>query len=304
MSSRFRTYHEVEGDDRSRLLDQVVRQRARVVERLKRVRHVVAVMSGKGGVGKSHVTAGLATMATRHLAGVGVLDADLNGPTTGRLLAAAGPLRIDGDGVAPALGRDGVRVFSSDLLLEEGQPVQWRDRGGDRFVWRGTLEVGAVREFLSDVVWGELDLLLIDLPPGASHLADVVELVPGLTGAVTVTIPTDESRRSVERAMTAARESGVRLLGVIENMSGYACASCRTTGALFPGDAGEWLAKDFDVPLLGRVPFYPATTPADRRIDESTDREAAASAASAADSNRASPIVPDEVVTAFLECLP
>lgn len=262
MTRRLRSYHEVEGADRSALLEQVVQQRARVAERLADVTHVVAVMSGKGGVGKSYVTAALALMlAECEGRTVGVLDADLNGPTVAHTLGARGPVQVRPDGVDPVLGREGVRIFSTELLLEDDQPLEWRGPDRDRFLWRGALETGVLREFLSDVAWGPLDLLLVDLPPGAGHVSDLAELVPGLTGAVVVTLPSEESRRSVARGMRAATDAGVRLLGVIENMSGYACDSCGALGPLFSGDAGARLAENFAVPLLGRVPFQPAKGP-------------------------------------------
>lgn len=254
----FRTYAQVTGDDRSQLAAQVGAQRVRVLERLKRIRHVVAVTSGKGGVGKSYVTAELALAAAARLpGGVGVADADLKSPTVARMLEARGPLTVGEDGVQPAVGRGGVRIISTDLLLEEGQPLRWKEPAAERFVWRGTLEAGAVREFLADVAWGTLDLLLIDLAPGADRLSDVAELAPGITGAVAVTLPSEESRRSVQRAMRAALDARVRLLGVIENMSGYRCPDCGTTHPLFEGTAGADLAAEFGVPLLGWVPFVP-----------------------------------------------
>lgn len=257
---QFRTYHEVHGDDRSALLDQVMQQRRRVTARLAGVRRVGAVMSGKGGVGKSFVTAGLARALAASGEAVGVLDADVNGPTVARLLDAKGPVRITDGAAEPALGAEGVRVFSTDLLLEEDAPLRWRDPGSERFVWRGTLEAGALREFLSDVQWGTLDVLLVDLPPGAGALDDLAQLVPDLVGVLAVTIPTEESRRSVARAMELAREAKMRLLGVIENMSGYACPGCGATHPLFPGDAGAQLSEKFGVPLLGRIPFSPSTS--------------------------------------------
>ena len=189
----FRTYHDVAGRDRSGLAEQVGAQRDRVKRRLQSVERVVAVMSGKGGVGKSYVTAALACGAKRSwgkAVGVGVLDADLNGPTAARMLDASGPVKVREDAVEPAVGNEGVLVFSMDLLLDEGQPLRWNEPAGDRFVWRGTLETGALREFLSDVGWGTLDLLLVDLPPGSAQIRDLAELVPDLAGAVAVTIPT------------------------------------------------------------------------------------------------------------------
>ena len=268
---KFRTYHQVAGDDASRLGEQVAAQRSRIRERLRGVRRVVGVMSGKGGVGKSYLTAAMAVgLMPRLTQGVGVLDGDLKSPTAARMLGAAGPLHLDTDGVDPAVGLGGVKVFSMDLLLQEGQPLRWREPGTERFIWRGVLETGALREFLADVRWGALDLLLVDLPPGVDHLEDLAELVPALTGAIAVTIPSEESRRSVERAMHAARESKVRLLGVIENMSGYTCAACGRTGPLFPGEAGATLAQSFGVPLLDRIPYH-ATLPQPTGLATLTD---------------------------------
>jgi ATP-binding protein involved in chromosome partitioning len=255
----FRTYREVTGDDRSRLGEQVAAQRQRVHDRLRDVARVVAIMSGKGGVGKSYVTAAIARGLIRRMPGaVGVLDADLASPTTGRLLDARGPLHVNEDGVHPARGSEGVVVCSMDMLLEDGAPLAWREPASERFVWRGTLEAGALREFLADVVWGELDVLLIDLPPGTDRLDDLTELVPTLAGAIAVTIPSEESRRSVERAMRRAKQAGVPLLGVVENMSGYACADCGAIAPLHEGSAGAMLADTFGVPLLYRLPFLPS----------------------------------------------
>ena len=252
----FRTYAQVTGADRSQLGEQVGAQRERVRARLADVERVVAIMSGKGGVGKSYVTAAIARgMARRMARGVGVLDADLASPTTGRLLDASGPLRVDGEGVHPARGGQGVVVCSMDLLLDDGAPLAWREPGSERFVWRGALEAGALREFLGDVVWGALDVLLVDLPPGTDRLDDLIELVPDLAGAIVVTIPTEESRRSVERAMRRAAQAAVPLLGVVENMSGYPCAACGSLGPLYEGDAGNQLADAFGIPLLYRLPF-------------------------------------------------
>jgi len=252
----FRTYFDVPDADRSALGAQIAEQRRRVAARLAKVRRVVLVMSGKGGVGKSYLTAALArAIVGQTPSGVGVLDADLRSPTVARLLQASGPLSVRDDGVCPAVGVDGIKVMSTEFLLAEGKPLEWRGPTQERFVWRGSLEVGTLREFLSDVLWGELDVLLIDLPPGADGAVELGGLIPNLTGAVAVTIPSEESRASVGRTMGAAREAGIRLLGVIENMSGYRCDGCAATQPLFPGNAGVQLADEFHVELLGRLPF-------------------------------------------------
>ena len=255
---RLRTYHEVTGDDGSDLGAQVAAQHARVGSRLAGVRHVVAVMSGKGGVGKSFVTAGLAEALVRAGRATGVLDGDLHGPTAARMLGAApGRLEVGEDGLSPAVAPGGVRVMSSDLLLAEGAPLRWREPGQFRHVWRGALESGMLREFLADVRWGVLDVLLVDLPPGTDRLDALVELLPRPPGVVVVTIPSEASFRSVRRAVATAREASLPVHGVIENMARYRCAGCSLEGPLFHGDAGERLAREAGAPLLARIPFDP-----------------------------------------------
>ena len=256
----FRTYAEISGRDASALGEQVARQHLRVDERLRSVARVVAVISGKGGVGKSWVSARLAMALARRRCAVGVLDADLQSPTVARSLGAVGPLAIDGDGVQPATGTNGIRVMSMDLLLEEGSPLRWTSAAGESHTWRGVAETGALREFLGDVAWGALDVLLVDMPPDTNRLDDLCQLVPSITGAIAVTLPSEESRRSVARAMRAAVAAHVPLLGLVENMSGYACVPCNEIRPLFVGDAGRELAAEFDVPLLVRLPFASGKT--------------------------------------------
>jgi ATP-binding protein involved in chromosome partitioning len=279
--ARIRSYNEVTGRDRSDLLGQVVAQRERVDARLGSVRHVVGVASGKGGVGKSLVSAGLAAALARSGRAVGLLDADLHGPTAARMLGARpGGLVVRESEVEPARAAFGVRVMSSDLLLEDKAPLSWRGPGHDGFVWRGALAAGMLREFLADVAWGSLDVLLVDLPPGSERLETLAELVPGLAGALLVTIPSEASYRAVRRALEAARRAGVATLGIVENMSAYRCASCAASGPLFRGDAGERLARDAGAPLLARVPFDPELSAA---IDEGRTEAAAAALQGAAD---------------------
>ncbi len=252
----FRTYYDIGGKDRSGLGDQVGEQHRRVRERLATIRRVVVVASGKGGVGKSRIAASIAHqfVGTGSLR-VGVLDADLTSPTIANLLGAAGPLRVTNNGVVPARGTSDIEVVSTDLLLDEGQPLQWKEPKEARFAWRGAQQVGVLREFLSDITWGDLDLLLIDAPPGVAILQDIHELIPNLTGAIFVTIPSLESSRSVARAIRAALEEGVQTLGIIENMSGMVCQECGERQSLFRGSAGADLSSEFGVPLLAQIPF-------------------------------------------------
>ncbi|HEU5261819.1 MAG TPA: P-loop NTPase [Gemmatimonadales bacterium] len=248
MPLKIRTYHDLTEPDRSGLVEQIGVQRRRVADRLAAVGRVVAVMSGKGGVGKSFVTAGIARAAARAGRTVGVLDADLNGPTAPQLLRLPVASCAVHDGVIePAVSADGVRCFSMALLVEDGRPLAFRGPESESFVWRGALEAAALREFLADVAWGPLDLLLVDLPPGLQRFAELVDLLPAPPVVLTVTIPTVESRDAVRRALRAAVERGATLLGIVENMVGGPLA----------GDAADALAREFDIPVLARIPWHP-----------------------------------------------
>lgn len=245
-----RTYRDLTGADRSGLPEQIGAQRKKIADRLTDVGRVIAVMSGKGGVGKSYVTAHLARALSRAGRTAGVLDADLNGPTIPRLLEVAhAPRPTRPDGVEPAVGLDGVRCMSMDLLLADGQPLAFRGPSAESFVWRGAMEASALREFLSDVAWGSLDVLLLDLPPGMQRYLELCDLLGHAPAVLTVTIPTPESRDAVRRAMRAALDRGSVLLGIVENM----------VGPQFQGSAGDDLASEFGVPVLARVPWHPTS---------------------------------------------
>ncbi len=260
--SGIRTYSELAGGDASDLAGQIDRQHRRVAVRLAPVERVLAVASGKGGVGKSLIAAALAVARARDGARTALLDADFAGPTAGRLLGArSGRLRMAEDGVRPAESPSGVPFVSADLLLERDRPLRWKEPAREEgFVWRATQERGMLREFLADVVWGPLRWLVVDLPPGAERMEQLAGLAGDRIAVVAVTLPSGASRSSVMRSLHVARESGIPVLGAIENMSGYACPKCGEGRPLFPGDAGTELAEEAGVPLLGRVPFDPAAS--------------------------------------------
>jgi ATP-binding protein involved in chromosome partitioning len=260
-------YRDIAGDGGSGIVGQVQAQRARLRDRLAGVRAIVAVVSGKGGVGKSSVTANLAACFALDGAAVGVLDADLNGPSMAKMLGVRGQKLVVEDGaVQPPRNALGVRVMSMDLLLpSDAAPLTWDAPTQDEaHTWRGTMEANALREFFADTAWGVLDLLLIDLPPGTDRLQTVASLVPALAGIVVVTIPSDVSQLVVRRSLTAAAACPGPVLGLVENMAG-----------LFPGPDAAALAADAGIPLLGRIPF-------DRALAEAADRGEAIVAASSA----------------------
>ena len=243
-----RTYHDLQDADRSGLAEQIGAQRQRVAERLAGVRRIIAVMSGKGGVGKSYVTAHLARALARGGQATGVLDADLNGPTIPGLLGAPTAVRLPSDQwVEPAVGIDGVRCISMGQVLEAGAPLAFRGPAAESFVWRGAMEAAALREFLGDVAWGSLDLLLLDLPPGVQRYLELCDILGAPPPVLTVTIPTPESRDAVRRAMRAALERGSPLLGIVENM----------VGGEYEGTAAKDLAEEFATQILARLPWHP-----------------------------------------------
>ena len=248
--------------DKSNILAQVLVQRERVAARLTHIKRVVAVMSGKGGVGKSALTANLAAALAMQGRAVGVLDADMHGASAAAMLGARGQkLEITPNGVRPAIGVCDIRVMSMDLFLrDDDTPVRWQHPGGlaaDQFVWRGTLEANALREFLADTDWGDLDFLLLDLPPGADRFDTVMRLVPNLFGAVVVTIPSQVSHLVVRRAIAAARLAGARIIGLVENMAGYVGPGGQVVGETFADGRGEAFATEAGVAYLGSVPFDP-----------------------------------------------
>jgi ATP-binding protein involved in chromosome partitioning len=253
-------YKDIAGDGGSNILGQVEAQQARLGRRLADVRRVVAIVSGKGGVGKSSVVANLAAAFTLSGWSVGVLDADLNGPSMAKLLGIRGRALSMGEaGVEPPRSALGVKAMSMDLLLSgDATPLQWSaPTQAEAHTWRGTMEANAIREFLSDTAWGDLDLLLIDLPPGTDRLATIAGLLPVLHGTVVVTIPSEVAHLIVKKSITVARGCGAPVLGLIENMAGYACPDCGAINPLFAGPGGASLAAEFSVPFLGAVPFDP-----------------------------------------------
>ena len=250
-------YRDIAGDGGSDVAGQVGAQLARLRRRLEPVRFVVAVVSGKGGVGKSTITGGLACAFALDGWRVAVLDADLNGPSMAKVLGVRGARLQVGDAeVEPPAGILGIRVMSMDLLLPgDAAPLVWdAPTQAEAHTWRGTMEANALREFLADTAWGALDVLVLDLPPGTDRLATVVSLVPGLAGTILVTIPSDLSQLIVKKSITVARGSGVPVVGLVENMAG-----------LFSGPDAEALALEAGIPFLGAVPF-------DRELALAADR--------------------------------
>ena len=254
-----KSYEELPSDAGSNIIGQVTVQMNRLQKRLASVKHTVAIMSGKGGVGKTLLTANLATALTLKGKTVGVVDADINGPTLAKMMGVRdATLEYTSAGVKPAITALGTKLISMDLLLaEDDAPVLWSaSTQKDAFTWRSTMEVGALREFIGDTEWGTLDYLLLDLPPGTDRLPNVAELIPDLGGVVVVTIPSEVSQLIVKKSVTMARDIlKVPIIGVVENMAFYICQHCGEEEPLF--SAGETPDAAFQQVVLGSVPFDP-----------------------------------------------
>jgi ATP-binding protein involved in chromosome partitioning len=248
-------YFDIAGDGGSDVLGQVAARHEEIARRLADVRHMLAIGSGKGGVGKSTLTWQLALAFRSRGLRVAVLDADLNGPSQARLAGLAGTPLVPGPrGLTVPAGPSGVGVVSLGSLIPESRSLEFDSvASGDSHVWRATKEFSALSELLAWVDWGALDLLLVDLPPGADRTFQYAEFLGRGTAFVLVTIPSQLSRGVVARSVSALRKAPNPLLGYIENMKGYHCGDCRTVRPLFPETPGV----DLGIPCLGSLPFDP-----------------------------------------------
>ncbi|CAH1272960.1 cytosolic Fe-S cluster assembly factor nubp1-B-like [Branchiostoma lanceolatum] len=224
-------------------------------ERLSSVKHKLLVLSGKGGVGKSTVTAQLAFGLARHEdTQVGVLDVDICGPSIPRVMGLEGEqVHQSGSGWSPVYVEDNLGVMSVGFLLASPD---------DAVIWRGPKKNGLIKQFLRDVDWGELDYLVVDTPPGTSdeHLSIVQYLSSaGLDGAVIVTTPQEVSLLDVRKEINFCKKVHLPVVGVVENMSGFICPSCQGESQIFPPTTGgaEKMAADMGVPFLGKLPLDP-----------------------------------------------
>jgi ATP-binding protein involved in chromosome partitioning len=218
-------------------------------ERMSKIKHKIAIISGKGGVGKSTVTVNLATAFALQGKRVGVLDADIHGPSVPRLLGLEGKqVKASPVGAFPVEGPLGLKIMSIDFFLNEASPT----------IWRGPLKMRAIKQFLTEVVWGELDYLFIDLPPGTGdEPLSVAQLLPDMDGVVIVTMPTQLSSSIVKKAVTFAEQLKMQTIGVVENMSGFICPHCGKKTEIFGSGGGEKMAEQVGVPFLGSIPIDP-----------------------------------------------
>jgi ATP-binding protein involved in chromosome partitioning len=225
-----------------------MRERMKMAQRMSRMKHKIVVMSGKGGVGKSTVAANLACLLAED-GKVGLVDADVTGPDIPKLMGVEdAQVRATETGLAPTIGPADVRVISMAQMIDRDTAV----------VWRGPLKIKALKQMLSDVEWGDLDYLVIDLPPGTSdEPLSIAQEIPDADGAVVVTTPQEVSLLDVRKSIAFAKAVKMDVLGVVENMSGFVCPHCGKGTAIFKVGGGEAAAQELGLPFLGRIPLDP-----------------------------------------------
>jgi ATP-binding protein involved in chromosome partitioning len=258
-----KTYYDIVGDGGSGVLEQVAEQRGRITDGLAGVRHLVAVGSGKGGVGKSTLTFQLAAALRARGLRIAILDADFNGPSQARMAGVQSVPFVPGTYKA-ALPRtaNGIGVFSMGSLLAETESLEFESAAhGESHTWRATREFALLGEILGSVDWGTLDLLIFDLPPGAERTVQYADFLGARASFLLVTIPSQVARGVVARSVTALSKGPNRLLGYVENMSGYYCRDCDAIKPLFASpdssNPSTWPRSGLEIPCLGNVPFDP-----------------------------------------------
>ncbi len=225
-------------------------QQVRLEQAVAAIEHEILIISGKGGVGKSTVAANLAWALAERDYRVGLLDADLHGPTIALLTGLRGQRAVGNeDGIMPMPLADNLSVMSMGFLIaEETAPL----------IWRGPLRSNVIRQFIADVRWGELNFLVADLPPGTGdEPLTVAQSFPHADGAIVVTTPQEASLYDCRKAINFVRAVELPVLGVIENMSGFVCPHCGKETPIFSQGGGEAMAEEMSVPFLGRVPLAP-----------------------------------------------
>ena len=230
--------------------DEQFAQREKLAKRMESIKHKILVMSGKGGVGKSTIAANLATYLALNGQTVGLLDIDVHGPSLPGMFGLAGKSPdMDGDSIVPLDVGGTLRIMSIGFLLENKDTA---------VIWRGPMKMGVIQQFLRDVQWGDLDCLIVDCPPGTGdEPLTAAQTLADADGAVIVTTPQEVALSDVRRSINFCRQVAMPVLGVVENMSGFACPHCGEITNVFGRGGGEAMAKSMNVPFLGRIPLDP-----------------------------------------------
>jgi Mrp family chromosome partitioning ATPase len=219
-------------------------------EALGKIKHVIVVLSGKGGVGKSTVSVNLAMSLAMCNYKVGIMDVDIHGPNIPKMLGVEREqILAENKRLIPVTAPNNLKVMSMAFLLpEDDVPV----------AWRGPVKMSAIRQFIEEVEWGSLDYIIVDMPPGTGDEAlSIVQLIPKADGFIIVTTPQDVALLDSRKSLVFAAQAGMPILGIVENMSGFVCPHCGESVDIFGSGGGERTAKEMEVPFLGRIPLEP-----------------------------------------------
>ncbi|MDD2410405.1 MAG: Mrp/NBP35 family ATP-binding protein [Candidatus Methanomethylophilaceae archaeon] len=228
-----------------------IEEDTRLKESLGKIKHVIIVLSGKGGVGKSTVSSNLACALSNMGYETGIMDVDITGPNIPKMFGIEDEkLDVQNNKLVPVIVPPSLKVMSMAFLLPtKDTPV----------LWRGPVKMTAIRQFIEDVEWGDLDYLVIDMPPGTGDEAlSIMQLIPKPDGAVIVTTPQDVSLMDSRKTITFSAEAKIPVIGLVENMSGFICPHCGEETDIFKSGGGETVAKEFGVQFLGKVPIEPS----------------------------------------------
>lgn len=213
-----------------------------------KIKHVIGIVSGKGGVGKSFVTASLANQMAQKGFNVGILDADITGPSIPKMYGLQGPAQANDGGIYPMTAENGIKVMSVNLLLpQEDEPV----------IWRGPILANMVKQFWSDVIWGDLDYLFVDMPPGTGDVPLTVFQSLPVEGIVIVSSPQDLVKMIVRKAYKMAQMMNIKVLGVVENYSYVLCPDCGKAIKIFGESHIDEIAAELEMEVLGKMPINP-----------------------------------------------
>ena len=222
----------------------------KIAKNLGKIKHKIIILSGKGGVGKSTIAANLSLVLSKKGYKVGLLDSDIHGPSIPKILGVENMKpQLTEQGINPVVISPNLKVMSIGFLLFQDD---------DPIIWRGPLKMGAIKQFLGEFNWNELDYLIIDLPPGTGdEPLSIAQLIPNSDGAVIVTTPQDVALLSVRKSINFVKKMGMSIIGIIENMSGFTCPHCNTSVDVFKSGGGLKASKDYMVPFLGKIPLDP-----------------------------------------------
>jgi ATP-binding protein involved in chromosome partitioning len=231
-------------------MNREVDKKLKITKNLRRIKHKIIVLSGKGGVGKSTIAANLSLALSKKGYKVGLLDSDIHGPSIPKILGIEDmrPQPTE-QGINPVAVSPNLKVMSIGFLLSEND---------NPIIWRGPLKMGAIKQFIGEFNWGDLDYLIIDLPPGTGdEPLSIAQLIPNSDGAVIVTTPQDVALLSVRKSINFVKTMNIPIIGIVENMSGFTCPHCNTSVDIFKSGGGLKASKDYTVPFLGKIPLDP-----------------------------------------------